>query len=138
MSREIRFRAWDKVNNRFDEHVYINSHSEVYKDLDPFGVDMSGNRKIRLTIERYEIQQYTGLKDKNDVEIWEGDVIDLFWPFVGITYTCVVVWHQQFGRWAMQEQMSGVYHYFGSQDTNLMNIERIGNIYQHPHLISKS
>ena len=64
--REIKFRAWDNLENRMYENVQFG----IYQDPDEiisFG-DI-------LSLARFEIMQYTGLKDENGKEIYEGDVV---------------------------------------------------------------
>lgn len=66
MSREIKFRAWDKE---------IESMS-----LDPFTLQevMGTNRGMELSVGRELIfMQFTGLLDKNGKEIHEGDIVYL-------------------------------------------------------------
>lgn len=64
--RKIKFRAWDKENKK----MFI-----------PEGISNSGWVSTSFSNddwwnpETFELMQYTGLKDKNGKEIYEGDIV---------------------------------------------------------------
>ncbi len=120
--RELKFRAWDKIN----KCMYLD-----IQRLDSLAEKISRPKE-------YHVMQYTGLKDKNGKEIYEGDIINGKHRFTHSIFTGVVTYVEYmfdlldidsniriYGRW----------DYNAFKGSHCKVYEIIGNIYENLELL---
>jgi len=108
--REIKFRAWDTENKCMRKNVGV---SETFVEY-----DMSCHKPVEILIP----MQYTGLKDKNGKEIYEGDVVKYFEGFIEEV------------KWNYYSCGFDPFSYYEG-DLAGLDCEVIGNIYANPELL---
>ena len=131
--REIKFRAWDNWTSKFvdNDNPY---HDDLLIDLDgtlrELCSDEGGMDICRADEGRFILMQYTGLKDKNGKEIYEGDVLSYDEPDYA-SLTVVVEWGDGgfIIKWLHNNAESPIFSY----PTNLLEV--IGNIYENKGLL---
>ena len=117
--REIKFRAFCTLGNYMLSFVDL---TETPWEGHPVLINALTGQADHL-----KLMQYTGLKDKNGVDIYEGDIVE---HFAGIR---TVQWNQDYGAWSM-----GMYQSITDQECgpyDCYEIEVIGNIYENPELL---
>ena len=127
--REIKFRVWDKSQNKFlDYPCYFNN-----KDFNEF---TAFDRYFKCDEEGCILQQYTGLKDKNGREIYEGDIVQYNRrsSYDGINFE--VKWSEDNWGWVLVSKNKD---YLVNERTpegyRYEFIEIVGNIFENPDLL---
>ena len=123
MQRTIKFRAWDKTLNKIHSWSTIENHFTFEELLDD---------------SFFEAMQYTGLKDKNGTEIYDGDYIRYSMRTINgsiYTHVCRVFQHES-GTWRIEgyHEDNHSCETKGTVYAAHLICEVIGNIYENPEL----
>jgi len=127
LNREIKFRAWDKRTRKMiDTGFHILGETTCFDLIYQYCME-HGKRKDECGLQRINsvvIMQYTGLKDRNGKEIYEGDILrgrSGFYP---------VSWDIEYASFM------AVNNYAFINTSSWCKKEIIGNIYENPELLS--
>ena len=121
MNREIKFRAWDKED-------------KIMMHLDIFCCPKA------VLKDEIILMQYTGLKDKNSKEIYEGDIVvevfdngadNIIEQHIRDEFEGEVVYQQEVASFGIKTEKDGIMGLYEEAD----EIEVIGNIYENPELL---
>lgn len=118
--RKIKFRCWDIVNKkmRSDKDLWDITYNEIF-------IHTPDQRALN-------IMQYTGLKDINGTEIYEGDIIKIQ-SMVHDNYP-VYVGKVVFENGAYMCNSKWNTHWIGDM---FLSKEILGNIYENPELLEE-
>lgn len=121
--REIKFRAWSKKSKTIRDNIF----------------------DVRLgNDEDYELMQFTGLKDKNGKEIYEGDIVkdkegiiwQVYWTMGAFSIFCDTHNLSKSLKLKIKDKTKE------DEDIEILNawwvgVEVIGNIYENPELLKE-
>lgn len=140
MNERFKFRIWDveakrmqfptsipnNIGGSYDNDPIYNTYEDgvntFYETCPPNPEVINGVQ--RKGIEDYIIMQWTGLKDKNGKEIYEGDVLKDSYSTFKVFFS--------YGSFRFEKLQIDDF-----AEPSLKRLEIIGNIYEHPELLNK-
>jgi uncharacterized phage protein (TIGR01671 family) len=128
-NRELKFRAWDNLKKEWLKR-------KVYHFNPHFNEEGIGEFRLSQHAEGFTIQQYTGLKDKNGKEIYEGDICN----------AGIVIGDVNYSIGGFYLASNPLMEYFKGYPDNMnvlspdwdyswIDVEVIGNVMQNPELL---
>ena len=125
MSREIKFRAWLKEEKKMVNVETIDFSEKSIQYLEKNEI-IDAYLLRRMIFEDIELMQYTGIKNKNGLEIYEGDIIICkYGPEIMMEVKWIDEGFRTLGKYNGDNYVGYVKN----------SAEVIGNIYENPELL---
>ena len=125
--RKIKFRAWDKENEK------MMKVSSLHLENKEISVKENGTFHL---FRMQDLMQYTGLKDKNGKEIYEGDVVLVKLGGISTWYKTVIKFKEGVFIASLIDGKDYIYIFNRGFDNN--DFEVIGNIYENKKLLEEN
>lgn len=140
MSREIKFRVFEPLNKNMhylDFALY--KHDEFNQQNNfvlPTDMQCTAKDYTIMNLDAVNIMQYTGLKDKNDKEIYEGDIVEVTWANQRKLIKYIVKYAEDCAYYLL-ECTTDEFELDTFCGYSKEQLEVVGNIYENPELLKE-
>lgn len=126
---KLNFKVWDKDFQSFlDNAVFIDNDGDVFL--------LEHSSQIVRADESLEIVFSTGIRDKNNALIYQGDVVHF--KASGLSGKGFVYWNEALGQWWIKDTREATkkrgQRYYPFYEDAVYRID--GNIYEDPHFLN--
>lgn len=134
MNRDIKFRLWSKIGKKFietdnpDLDFVINNNGYLYS------IEYCYGETCILPQMDTEVLQFTGLKDRNGKEIYEGDILKYNFPYDGrLKHVSSVKFLETEASFGIKDRYENEIPLYRIAANNYFEV--IGNIYENEELL---
>lgn len=138
--KEFKLRIFDKSDNKFLS-INVDNYRLIYQGdcllLSPATERMKYWPFVNiLNNDNFVIQFFTGLKDKNNRDIYDGDIV------IALSsdnqYKSIVQWNKYDGRWGFVSIKCGNMRFSYNLTYGCSSWEICGNIFENPELLGEN
>ena len=133
---EIKYRVWSKKQKTYNYKHPFNTHGCFY--ISQNGVLFSDYGNVitpEIKQDYFVIERYTGIKDQDDKEIYEGDILRWkhYYEITGedIETTAKVYWEEKDASFVVGDWFESLGHLVDED-----KVEVVGNIHENPELLN--
>ena len=141
MSREIKFRVFIDYKifyqDKYDEYGDNLTSIDICKKIITITGFHNYENVYRFEDEKVKLMQYTGTKDKNNKEIYEGDIIKYKFPYdIRLKHISPVKFLETEASFGIKDRYGNEIPLYTISTNNYFEV--IGNIYENKNLLEEN